>query len=158
MKKSTKSFAALAAGAMLAAGATGAASTGAANAAPEVASLQANPATFTLKLPGPAFGTVEHSQSFAEKYMAKHYGWGSGEFNALVQLWNHESGWNYQLANPSSGAFGIPQSLPGSKMSAAGDDWQTNPETQIKWGLQYIQDTYGTPSSALGHFNANNWY
>ena len=158
MKKTGKTLAAIIGATLLAAGTAGAVGIGAANAAPEPASLQATTGKFQLKLPGPDFGSVAHSQAFAERYMANHYGWGAGEFDALVQLWNNESGWNHQLANPSSGAYGIPQSLPGTKMSSAGGDWQTNPETQIKWGLQYIQSTYGTPSGALGHFNANNWY
>ncbi|MCH9815505.1 MAG: lytic transglycosylase domain-containing protein [Actinomycetia bacterium] len=158
MKKTQKVFATVTAAVVLAAGAAGAVGIGAASAAVEPAQLQATQAKFKIQLPGPEFGSVAHSQAFAQRYMAENYGWGAGEFDALVQLWNNESGWNHKLANPSSGAYGIPQSLPGSKMSATGRDWQTNPETQIKWGLQYIQSTYGTPSGALSHFNSNNWY
>ena len=67
------------------------------------------------------------------------FGWSSGEFGCLQSLWNAESGWNPSASNPISGAYGIPQALPGSKMASAGPDWQTNPATQIKWGLGYIK-------------------
>src|SRR5262249_18755040 len=69
----------------------------------------------------------------------------SSQWGCLLNIWNRESGWNYQAENPYSGAYGIPQALPGSKMASAGADWQTNPATQIKWGLGYIQSIYGTP-------------
>lgn len=85
-------------------------------------------------------------------------GWGSGEFDCLVALWNKESGWNVYAMNPSSGAYGIPQSLPGSKMATAGADWQTNPATQITWGLGYIQARYGTPCGAWAHSQSVGWY
>lgn len=85
-------------------------------------------------------------------------GWGSGEFDCLVALWNKESGWNVYAMNPSSGAYGIPQSLPGSKMATAGADWQTNPATQITWGLGYIEARYGTPCGAWAHSQAVGWY
>jgi hypothetical protein len=77
---------------------------------------------------------------------------------ALDALWTRESGWNHQAENPYSGAYGIPQALPGSKMVSAGDDWQTNPATQIRWGLGYIQDRYGDPAGAWAFFQANGWY
>ncbi|PID98200.1 MAG: lytic transglycosylase [Actinobacteria bacterium] len=85
-------------------------------------------------------------------------GWSDSEFQCLVSLWQKESGWNPYAQNPSSGAYGIPQSLPGSKMAAAGADWQTNPATQITWGLNYIAGRYGTPCAAWGHSVAVNWY
>jgi hypothetical protein len=85
-------------------------------------------------------------------------GWGSGEFDCLVALWNKESGWNVYAMNPYSGAYGIPQSLPGSKMASAGADWQTNPATQITWGLNYIQGRYGSPCGAWGHSQRVGWY
>jgi hypothetical protein len=85
-------------------------------------------------------------------------GLGSGEYDCLVSLWNKESGWNVYANNPSSGAYGIPQSLPGSKMATAGGDWQTNPATQITWGLDYIKRAYGTPCSAWAHSVKRNWY
>jgi uncharacterized protein YabE (DUF348 family) len=85
-------------------------------------------------------------------------GWGDDEFTCLQNLWQRESGWRYNATNPYSGAYGIPQALPGSKMASAGDDWQTNPETQIIWGLGYIAGRYSTPCGAWGFFQSNNWY
>lgn len=82
----------------------------------------------------------------------------SSEFTCLDKLWTKESGWNPLAANPSSGAYGIPQSLPGSKMASAGSDWKTNPKTQINWGLNYIQGRYGSPCSAWAHSQSTNWY
>ena len=85
------------------------------------------------------------------------HGWAGSEFSCLVSLWNRESGWNAHAANPS-GAYGIPQALPGSKMASAGADWRTNPATQIKWGLKYVQDRYGTPCEAWTFKRARGWY
>lgn len=76
----------------------------------------------------------------------------------LDKLWTRESGWNPRAANPSSGAYGIPQALPGSKMASAGADWQTNPATQIKWGLGYIKSRYGTPCGAWSKLQTAGWY
>ena len=86
------------------------------------------------------------------------YGWGDGEFACLNSLWAKESGWNYQAYNASSGAYGIPQALPGSKMGAYGSDWRTNPATQIKWGLNYIDGRYGSPCSAWSTAQSQGWY
>jgi hypothetical protein len=86
------------------------------------------------------------------------FGWSSGEFSCLVSLWDRESGWNTYASNPSSGAYGIPQALPGSKMASAGADWATNPATQIRWGLGYIQQVYGSPCAAWGHSQSVGWY
>lgn len=97
------------------------------------------------------------AQSFARSYLAGK-GLGDSEFQCLVTLWNHESGWNFQATNSSSGAYGIPQSLPGSKMASAGADWQTNPQTQIIWGLGYITGRYGTPCGAVASWNVKGWY
>lgn len=96
------------------------------------------------------------AQAIAHEMVAAR-GWSDSEFQCLVTLWNHESGWNVSAANPS-GAYGIPQALPGSKMASAGADWQTNPATQITWGLGYIAGRYGTPCAAWGHSNAVGWY
>jgi hypothetical protein len=85
-------------------------------------------------------------------------GWGSNEFDCLVSLWAKESGWRVNAYNASSGAYGIPQSLPGSKMATAGADWETNPATQIEWGLGYIQGRYGTPCGAWAHSQDVGWY
>ena len=78
-------------------------------------------------------------------------------FGCLVDIWNRESGWRYDAENPS-GAYGIPQALPGSKMSSAGADWQTNPATQIRWGLGYIKSIYGDPCKAWAFEEANGYY
>ncbi|GIF03812.1 aggregation-promoting factor C-terminal-like domain-containing protein [Actinoplanes siamensis] len=78
-------------------------------------------------------------------------GFGLDQFACLNKLWNKESGWNYRAENRSSGAYGIPQSLPGSKMASFGADWRTNPATQIKWGLDYIKKRYTTPCGAWNH-------
>lgn len=85
------------------------------------------------------------------------YGWSGSQFGCLESLWNRESGWRTTAANPS-GAYGIPQALPGSKMASAGPDWQYNAETQIKWGLGYIAGRYGSPCGAWGHSQATGWY
>ena len=84
-------------------------------------------------------------------------GWGDGQFSCLVSLWNKESGWRTDAYNPS-GAYGIPQALPGSKMASAGPDWQHNAATQIRWGLGYIAAVYGTPCNAWAHSQATGWY
>ena len=85
-------------------------------------------------------------------------GWGADQFGCLVSLWDRESGWNVYAQNPSSGAYGIPQALPGSKMGSAGGDWQTNAATQIAWGLGYIADRYGSPCGAWSHSESAGWY
>ncbi|MGD0604569.1 MAG: lytic transglycosylase domain-containing protein [Streptosporangiaceae bacterium] len=78
-------------------------------------------------------------------------------FGCLLDIWNRESGWRYDAENPS-GAYGIPQALPGSKMASAGADWQTDPATQIRWGLGYIKNVYGNPCSAWAFEEANGYY
>ncbi|WP_026119872.1 aggregation-promoting factor C-terminal-like domain-containing protein [Nocardiopsis ganjiahuensis] len=86
-------------------------------------------------------------------------GWDADQFHGCLEpLWEKESNWNHTAQNPSSGAYGIPQSLPGDKMASHGSDWQTNPATQISWGLSYIKDRYGNPCGAWSHSQANNWY
>jgi hypothetical protein len=95
-------------------------------------------------------------QQIAQQMLAQD-GW-SGQFSCLDALWGHESRWSVTAENPSSGAYGIPQALPGSQMAAAGSDWQTNAATQIKWGLTYIHDRYGSPCGAEAHEQADGWY
>lgn len=85
-------------------------------------------------------------------------GWGDEQFGCLDNLWSKESGWRWNADNPGSDAYGIPQALPGSKMASAGSDWATNPVTQIKWGLSYIENRYGTPCGAWAQSRAANWY
>jgi hypothetical protein len=78
-------------------------------------------------------------------------GFALDQMPCLDKLWTKESGWNHKARNPSSGAFGIPQAYPGNKMKSAGADWETNPATQIKWGLGYIKSRYGEPCAAWEH-------
>jgi flagellar biosynthesis GTPase FlhF len=82
----------------------------------------------------------------------------AGQFQCFSNIVDHESDWNYKAVNPSSGAYGMFQALPGSKMSSVGADWRTNPATQIKWGLNYMNDRYGSPCDAWSFWQANNWY
>jgi hypothetical protein len=90
--------------------------------------------------------------------MLGNFGWSADQFSCLNALWARESGWNPSAMNAGSGAYGIPQALPGSKMASAGPDWQTDAATQIRWGLGYIQATYGSPCGAWGHEEAYGWY
>ena len=96
-------------------------------------------------------------QQIAEQMLSQ-FGWSSSQFSCLQPLWALESGWNIYASNPSSGAYGIPQALPGSKMASAGPDWQGDAATQIRWGLTYIQGTYGSPCAAWSHEEADGWY
>lgn len=96
-------------------------------------------------------------QTYALSLM-EDYGWEASEINPLISLWNRESGWNPSAHNGSSGAHGIPQALPASKMASEGSDYYTNGNTQIRWGLNYIKNRYGSPSAAWGHFCSYGWY
>ena len=91
------------------------------------------------------------------KQMAAARGWGDAQFVCLDQLWTRESGWSQRASN-ASGAYGIPQAMPGGKMASAGSDWATNPRTQIAWGLSYIGGRYGTPCGAWSAFQSKGWY
>ena len=97
-------------------------------------------------------------QKYAHDLVINTYKWSEADYSALVKLWNRESGWNPNSHNSSSGAHGIPQSLPASKMKSEGSDYYTNGYTQIRWGLKYIKNRYGTPSKAWQHFQNKNWY
>jgi hypothetical protein len=94
----------------------------------------------------------------AARLLVADRGWSPTEFTCLDSLWTKESNWNYRATNSSSGAYGIPQSLPGSKMAANGSDWATNPVTQIQWGLDYIAGRYGTPCGAWNFSQIHNSY
>jgi hypothetical protein len=96
-------------------------------------------------------------RDLARSLMRTH-GWGAAQFRCLDSLWTRESGWNRSARNSSSGAYGIPQALPGSKMASVGADWRTNPVTQIRWGLQYIEASYGSPCGAWDHSQSHGWY
>ena len=105
-----------------------------------------------------ATGTKAEYQAYAKDLCINTYGWTENDFNCLVKLWERESNWNPNAHNKSSGAHGIPQSLPASKMASEGDDYYTNGKTQIRWGLKYIKNRYGTPSNAWAHSQQKGWY
>jgi hypothetical protein len=86
------------------------------------------------------------------------YSWGRDQYSCLVALWERESNWRWDAINKDSGAYGIPQALPGLKMSEMGADWLTNAETQVSWGVNYIKHRYGAPCGAMAHSNKFNWY
>ncbi|MEN9752524.1 MAG: hypothetical protein RL670_215 [Actinomycetota bacterium] len=96
-------------------------------------------------------------QAYAYDYIQR-WSWGFDQYSCLVKLWKRESNWRVNAMNPSSGAYGIPQSLPGTKMASEGADWLTNGETQIRWGAKYIKGRYGSPCGALVHSNNFGWY
>jgi len=103
-------------------------------------------------------GKTPDSARAVAKGMLGSYGWSDSQYECLNLLWNRESGWKYTATNRSSGAYGIPQALPGSKMASAGSDWRNNPATQIRWGLNYIGDRYGSPCGAWSHSQSTGWY
>ncbi len=107
----------------------------------------------------PAAGTPDPGTAQAIAWeMVTARGWDAAQFDCLVALWGKESGWNVYAHNKTSGAYGIPQALPGSKMAVVADDWATNPATQITWGLAYITGRYGDPCGAWGHSQRVGWY
>lgn len=110
-------------------------------AAERIAAIQADPKPYAVE--------IMHEAGFDD-----------GQWACLESLWIGESDWRWDATNASSGAYGIPQSLPAEKMAAAGPDWRTNPETQMRWGIQYIKDAYGSPCNAWNAWNSRNphWY
>lgn len=112
----------------------------------------------TVKVSKATSGDKATYQSYAYDLVINQYAWSEEDFNALVKLWERESNWNPNAHNKSSGAHGIPQSLPASKMASYGDDYMTNYKTQIKWGLNYIKNRYGSPSNAWAHSCKKGWY
>jgi hypothetical protein len=125
---------------------------------------EADPAKQAVMAPSRT-GAVTESETLSEseprdiaRALLGDFGWSQDQFGCLDLLWTRESNWNPLAHNSSSGAHGIPQSLPGSKMASAGPDWYSNPVTQITWGLGYIQDRYGSPCSAWGHSQGYGWY
>jgi hypothetical protein len=86
------------------------------------------------------------------------FGFASSQYSCLNDIWTRESGWEYNAENATSGAYGIPQALPGSKMASAGPNWETDPTTQIEWGLGYIKERYGTPCGAWAWWEDHGWY
>lgn len=108
--------------------------------------------------------TAAQAKALAKRYISQAYkDWDDDkQWNALVWIWEHESGWRWDATNPSSGAYGIPQALgpghSGAKMASAGDDWHDNALTQIKWGLQYIKSRYHDPVGAQAFWQTHHWY
>lgn len=98
------------------------------------------------------------NRALGKTMAASLHGWSGSEWECLNALWTRESGWSSSAHNSSSGAHGIPQALPGSKMAKYGSDWASNPATQIKWGLAYVKGRYGTPCGGWGHFKSKGWY
>jgi uncharacterized protein YabE (DUF348 family) len=112
--------------------------------------VAATPAVTIVVNPGSA-------QAIAQQMLTAR-GWGADQFSCLVQMWSRESGWRVNAENSGSGAYGIPQALPGSKMAAFGADWKSNPATQIAWGLSYVSGRYSTPCGAWSYWQAHGWY
>jgi hypothetical protein len=106
---------------------------------------------------GPTSASASQAQAYASGRLGA-YGWGAAQMKPLILLWNQESGWNRLARNPSSGAYGIPQALPASKMGAAANPPTSSAGAQIDWGLNYIKGRYGSPAGAWAHEVANNWY
>ena len=102
--------------------------------------------------------TPKGAREVAKELMDEKYGWGEKQYACLDDLWIKESNWNYRASNKHTGAHGIPQALPATKMDSAGTDWRTNPVTQISWGLRYIEVRYETPCKAWAKFKRSNWY
>ncbi|MFE4047853.1 transglycosylase SLT domain-containing protein [Streptomyces sp. YIM B13518] len=111
----------------------------------------------TLIAAAPAQAASTTSASSARATAQKMIG-DSAEFQCFSNIVQHESGWNHTATNASSGAYGLVQALPASKMASAGADWKTNPATQIKWGLDYMKDRYGSACGAWSFWQSNNWY
>ncbi|WP_433306588.1 lytic transglycosylase domain-containing protein [Actinoplanes sp. CA-030573] len=125
----------------------------------EKAAAKAKASGATVPYNGPIPGSCQEFSGNRETGCALMLaaGFGIDQFPCLNNLWKKESGWNHRAANPS-GAYGIPQAFPGSKMSAIADDWKTNPATQIKWGLGYVKGKYGTPCGAWSHWQSAHSY
>jgi hypothetical protein len=98
------------------------------------------------------------ARAVAKEMAKENYDWGRYQFSCLDKLWTKESNWNFRARNPRTGAYGIPQALPASKMAIRGDDWRTNPLTQISWGMHYVDVRYETPCKALKKFQRSRYY
>jgi len=102
--------------------------------------------------------TPDGAREVTKILMDEKYGWGESQYSCLDNLWTKESHWNYKASNKRSGAHGIPQALPATKMEVIGTDWRTNPVTQISWGLRYIDIRYDTPCKAYAKFQRSRYY
>ncbi|MDT0265397.1 transglycosylase SLT domain-containing protein [Streptomyces sp. DSM 44915] len=116
------------------------------------AAEEAQSASAAADIPVQSSYTKAEIQAMARQIVA------ADQFQCFSNIVDHESGWSHTATNPSSGAYGLMQALPGSKMSSAGSDWQTNPATQIRWGVNYMESRYGSPCGAWEFWQANNWY
>ncbi|PKQ25816.1 MAG: hypothetical protein CVT64_07150 [Actinobacteria bacterium HGW-Actinobacteria-4] len=112
----------------------------------------------SLVVPATTAAQQGTNRALGQQMASDLYGWAGDEWACLDALWKRESNWRHTAENKSSGAYGIPQALPGSKMATKGDDWRTNPATQIEWGLGYIKNRYGTPCGAWAHSEEIGWY
>ncbi len=101
---------------------------------------------------------VTDPREIARQILKNKFGYGSSQFDCFDNIIMRESRWDINATNPSSGAYGIPQALPGSKMASEGSDWRTNPATQITWGIKYMEDRYGSPCAAWSFKSAKGWY
>ncbi|MFH8792834.1 transglycosylase SLT domain-containing protein [Streptomyces sp. NPDC017941] len=101
----------------------------------------------------PAAATSDSAKAVAQRMISD-----DAQFKCFDRIVSHESGWDVNAKNASSGAYGLVQALPGSKMASAGADWQTNPETQIEWGVKYMKDRYGSPCDAWSFWQSNGHY
>lgn len=126
--------------------------------AQEAAEAAANRSAERSDLSDPVDIPVQSSYTTAEVQSIARSIVAADQFQCFSNIVDRESGWNHTATNPSSGAYGLMQALPGSKMSSAGSDWQTNPTTQIKWGVNYMEDRYGSPCGAWEFWQVNNWY
>lgn len=106
----------------------------------------------------PATASAAASQAGSARTIAHQMIKDDAQFQCFSKIVSHESGWNPKASNPSSGAYGLVQALPGGKMASAGSDWKTNPATQIKWGLDYMKDRYGSPCGAWSTWQSQGWY
>ncbi|MFI8822762.1 transglycosylase SLT domain-containing protein [Streptomyces sp. NPDC053431] len=114
-------------------------------------------AAVLLGASGAVLGTTGTASAATEQEIARQIVPPS-QFAAFSKIVEHESGWNHTATNSSSGAYGLVQALPGSKMASAGADWKTNPATQIKWGLKYMNERYGSPNAAWAFWQTHGWY
>jgi hypothetical protein len=103
-------------------------------------------------------GLADQDPRTIARALLPQFGFSADQFSCLDSIYTSESGWNTHADNPTSSAYGIPQALPGSKMSSAGPDWANNPATQIRWGLGYIKSKYGSPCGALAFREGHGWY
>lgn len=126
--------------------------------AEEKAKREKEQSTTTAQSSSSGSYSLSDYQAYAKDLVINTYGWSEYDFECLVKLWDKESGWDPNSHNSSSGAHGIPQALPASKMASEGADYYTNGYTQIRWGLKYIEGRYGSPSAAWAHSQSKGWY